>query len=318
MSASDLHITSLARGQHGVVAARQLREIGVSRTVVRDRVADGRLRRVHRGVYAIGPLTQRATWMAAVLAVGPLAVASHGDAAALHGVRTANRSPVHVTVPRRARARRGIAVHETAELLPRDRTKIDGIPVTSISRTLLDLADVLSRTQLRRAYEQAEGLRILDLRAVHDVLGRANGRRCAAALRALVSYDPTSAAETWSELELRFLDLVREAGLPVPQVNVVVEGFVVDVYWPAADLVVELQGYAYHSSREAFERDHARLARLKLAGYEVMALTWRQVTEEPAWVAGAIQSMLGRSALEGVSRGPADPGSADRRRARVL
>ena len=190
---------------------------------------------------------------------------------------------------------------QTRDLPPRDRTKIDGIPVTSISRTLLDLAEVLSGTQLRRAYEQAERLRILDLRAIHEVLGRANGRRGAAALRALASYDATSAVETRSELELRFLDLVREAGLPVPQVNVVVEGFVVDAYWPSAGVVVELQGYAYHSDREAFERDHARLARLKLASYEVLALTWRQVMEAPAWVAGAIWTLLGRTAAAGAS-----------------
>jgi very-short-patch-repair endonuclease len=85
---------------------------------------------------------------------------------------------------------------------------------------------------------------------------------------------------------------VREAGLPTPEVNVLVEEFEVDAYWPSARLVVELQSYAYHSDREAFERDHAKLARLKLAGYEVLALTWRQVTEEPAWVVGAVRALL--------------------------
>jgi very-short-patch-repair endonuclease len=127
-----------------------------------------------------------------------------------------------------------------------------------------------------------------------------------------VAYDPSRAVEARSELELRFLDLAREAGLPAPQVNVLVEGFVVDAYWPCAHLVVELQGYAYHSDRAAFERDHARLARLKLAGYEVLALTWRQVTEEPAWVAGAIRSLLGRVAAAGAPGTRTRATSADR------
>jgi Protein of unknown function (DUF559) len=104
-------------------------------------------------------------------------------------------------------------------------------------------------------------------------------------------------------LERLFLDLLRAADPPTPQVNTLVEGFVVAAYWPAARLVVELQGYAYHSDRAAFERDHGRLARLKLAGCEVLALTWRQVTEEPAWVAGAIRSLLGHQAATSDSRG---------------
>jgi very-short-patch-repair endonuclease len=109
-----------------------------------------------------------------------------------------------------------------------------------------------------------------------------------------MAYDPSAAAEARSELERGFLDLVRDSRLPPPQVNVLVEGYLVDAYWPAARLVVELQGYAYHSDREAFERDHARLARLKLAGCEVLALTWRQVTAERSWVAEAISSLLAR------------------------
>jgi very-short-patch-repair endonuclease len=137
------------------------------------------------------------------------------------------------------------------------------------------------------------------VRAAHELLQRSNGRRGFAALRALVAYDPSRAVGARSELELRFLDLVRDAGLPAPQVNVPVEGFVVDAYWPFAHLVVELQGYAYHSDRATFERDHARLARLKLAGYDVLALTWRQVTEEAAWVAGAIRLLLGSLAAAG-------------------
>jgi very-short-patch-repair endonuclease len=278
-----------------VVAAHQLRAAGIGRTAIHRRVADGRLRALHARVYAIGPLSQLGRWMAAVLALGPQAVLSHQAAAALHGLRAAG-SRIDVTVPRRVRPRRGISVHESRSLDARDQTRLREIPVTSIPRTLLDLAEVLPSTQLQRAYENAERLRVLDVRAIHELVQRSNGRRGVAALRGLVAYDASQAAESRSELELRFLDLVRESGLPQPQANVLVEGFVVDAYWPAARLVVELQGYAYHSDRAAFERDHRRLARLRLAGHEVLPLTWRQVTREPEWVAAAIATLLARAA----------------------
>ena len=243
MSAIDRKVTALARRQHGVVAAHQLRAARIGRTAVRSRVADGRLRVLHSGVYAIGPVSLLGRWMAATLALGPGAALSHHAAAALHGL-AGNGPTVDVTVPRRARRRSGIRVHQAGALHPSDQTRIQGIPVTSIPRTLLDLAEILPPTQLRRAYEKAERLRVLDMRAIHELLRRSNGRRGIAALRGLVAYDPSPAADARSELELRFLDLVRGAGLPPPQVNVLVEGFLVDAYWPSARLVVELQSYA--------------------------------------------------------------------------
>lgn len=235
--------------------------------------------------------------MAAVLALGPAALLSHRDAAALWGMRTTDRAAIDVTIATRdgRRRRRGITTHR-CRIDPEDRTVREGIPVTSIPRTLLDVAAILSPTQLQRVYEKAERLRVLDVRAVQELLERSNGRRGVGTVRDLLAYDPAPASEASSELELRFLDLIREAGLPPPQVNVLVEGFVVDAYWPSARLVVELQGYAFHFDRSAFERDHARLARLKLAGFEVLALTWRQVTREPDWAAAAITTLLTRAA----------------------
>ena len=134
------------------------------------------------------------------------------------------------------------------------------------------------------------------------MLERSNGRRGAGILRALLRYDPAVAAQAESELERRFLDLVRRARLPVPQVNVLVDGYLVDAYWPRARLVVELDGYAYHRGRAAFERDHARATRLRLAGYEFHSFTYRQVTDDPAWVAGVLRSLL---AVDGQGRGSA-------------
>jgi len=179
-------------------------------------------------------------------------------------------------------------------MLPQDLTTIDAIPVTALARTLLDLAAVLTDLELRRAYECAQRLEILDVRAIAELLDRANGHRGLGKLSALVDYDPELAAQAESELEGLFLDLLRANGIEMPQANVLVDGFLVDAYWPEADLVVELDGYEFHHDREAFERDHRKIAKLRLAGREVVALTYNQVTRESDWVVAAVAAMLER------------------------
>ena len=298
MSELDRRIAGLAARQHNVIDTRDLRALGVNPSAARRRAADLRLRRLHHGVYAVGQVDQKGRWLAAVRAVGPDAVLSHRDAAALHGLRRCDRRSIEVTTSRHLRPRSGIAIHQTRALHPHDRTSVAGIPVTSIPRTLLDLAAVVDRSQLRRACEEAERLRVLDTSAIQDLLARSNGRHGLFALRALLGYDPAPTIESKSELESRFMDLIREHDLPSPRLNVLVEGFLVDAYWPAARLVVELQSYAYHSHRTAFERDHAKLARLKLAGFESLALTWRQVTTEQAGTAELIRRLLTRTTMQ--------------------
>jgi hypothetical protein len=221
---------------------------------------------------------------------------SHRDAAALWGVRRSARGAIDITVvgaTRRSRPK--LTIHSTGALQPADRMTVDRIPVTSIARTLLDLAEVVSPTQLQRAYEEAERLRILDVREVAELLARSNGRRGARRLSALLDYDPVAVVDSRSELESRFVDLVREAGIPLPHMNVIVEGYEVDAYWPEARLVVELQGYRNHSHRSAFERDHTKIARLKRAGCEVLPLTWRQVTRERRSVVDLITTLRSRA-----------------------
>lgn len=262
------------------------------------RVAAGRLHRIHVGVYAVGheKLSLRGRWMAAVLAFGPDSVLSHWDAAALWELAEPHGTRFHVTIDTRAgiARRRGLTPHRS-RLDPEDRDRVDGIPVTSIPRTLLDLAEVSDAKGLRRAYEEAARLEALDMRALERVLARAHGRRGFVPLRDLLAYDPAPVTHTRSELERLFLDLVRDAGFPTPAVNVLVEGFLVDAFWSAARLVVELDGYKYHRGRAAFERDHAKHARLRLAGYEVLALTHLQLTGEQEWVIGAVRSLLDRA-----------------------
>jgi predicted transcriptional regulator of viral defense system/very-short-patch-repair endonuclease len=294
MGVTDARLEALAASQYGVFALWQLEGIGIDARTVTARAGDGRLRRLFRGVYSTGPyLSVRGQWMAAALACGPGAALSHRAAGALWELIEWRGGPIDVTAPGRLRSRRGLRVHwSRGGLQARDRAVVDGITVTSVARTLLDLAAALPPTQLQRAYEQAERAQALDVSAIRALLERCNGHRGVGRLRRLLDYDPALAARAESELERLFLDLVRGSDLPSPQVNVLVEGYLVDAYWPGCRLVVALNGYEFHSDRASFRRDHEKLGRLKLAGYEVLPLTYWQVTEEGPWVIDAIRTIL--------------------------
>jgi hypothetical protein len=160
-----------------------------------------------------------------------------------------------------------------------------------VARTLLDLAAVVPTRKLRYAWEQAERIRLLDLRQVHAVIERGRGRKGVAGLRALVA-EASAPPDTRSELEQRFVEVSREHGLSLPSLNCVVAGHTVDAFWPAQKLIVELDGFAYHRSRAAFERDRVRDADLQLAGYRVLRFTARTLAERPEFVALAIRRFL--------------------------
>jgi predicted transcriptional regulator of viral defense system len=173
-------IAEVCASQHGVVALSQLRGLGMTQARVAKRVESGRWRRVHQGVVAVSHarLSREGWYLAAVLACGPDAALSHRECAAHRGLRQSNRSRVDVTAPgRRGRGRRGIEVHSGATLRACDIEKVDGIPCTTLARTLLDLADVVSPREVERACEQADRLQVFDLRALNEQLARANGRR---------------------------------------------------------------------------------------------------------------------------------------------
>jgi very-short-patch-repair endonuclease len=200
-----------------------------------------------------------------------------------------------VTVDGWRQSRRGIRFH-SASLTALEIDEVDAIPVTSLARTLLDVAATEKELTLRRMYERAERLQILNLEPIREVLLLRRGHRGAARLRALLDYDPTAAAHAVSELERLYLDLLREAGIPEPQVNVLVEGYLVDCYWPEFDLVVELDSYEFHGDREAFERDRAKIADLRALGHEAVQFTYRQVTGDPEWVVARTRMLLVRYA----------------------
>lgn len=231
--------------------------------------------------------------MAAVLACGPTALLSHGSAAALWGILFMSGSAVDVVTAHRTRHNRaGIALHRPRRLHPEDCASHDGIPVTSIARTLLDLAEVVHRRQLRRALDESERLGKFDLRAVERLIGRSKGHRGLGRLKATVRDYRGPSPITRSELERRFLDLCRAAGLPRPQTNIMVAEFEVDVVWPDHRLVVELDGHAYHHTRAAFEGDRRRDAELQAAGYRVLRITHRRVEDEPRDVVNLVCSLL--------------------------
>jgi very-short-patch-repair endonuclease len=230
--------------------------------------------------------------MAAVLAAGD-SVLSHRDAAALWGVLAPAGSRFHVTAVARGRAQqRGIEVHQVRKLDARDRTTRDGIPVTTLPRTLLDLAEVVPATTLARAYDEAERLRLLDVRALKELLERSPGRRGLKPLGALIADRTRDTPHTKGELEALFFDFCRAHRLPLPACNAMVEGYEVDTLWADKQLVVELDSWEFHRGRRAFERDRERDAVLQAAGYRVIRVTWRQLTEQAEELAALIRRLL--------------------------
>ena len=293
-----MRLAAVAGRQHGVVSLHQLRSLGLSASGVRDRVAAGRLHRVHRGIYTVGVplLAPRSRWMAAVLAYGARAALSHRSAGAAWGLRADTRDRADVSLPSESvRSRPGIDAHRSATLSAEDVTPVDNIPCTTVARTLLDLADVLNRRGLERAVEQADVLRIFNRRQVDLVLTRAVGRRGAPRLQAVLdaNAEPTL---TESELEESFLELCERHGLPRPEVAVWVqtrEGHIkADFLWRAQRVVVETDGYTFHGHRQAFERDHRRDALLDLAGWKVRRFTWRQIANDADLVVATVRTAL--------------------------
>jgi hypothetical protein len=174
---------------------------------------------------------------------------------------------------------------------PDDRALHDGIPVTSIARTLLDLSTVAMPRQLERAVEQAELLGLFDLKAVDALIARRPGRQGVTALReVLKTYREPVLAR--SELERLFLELCRRAGLPPPAINSFIAGVEVDAAWPECKLVVELDGHEFHRTRAAFERDRARDAALQVAGFRVLRITYRRLKREPEAVLAQLRELL--------------------------
>ena len=230
--------------------------------------------------------------MGAVLAARPC-VASHLSAGWLWEVLRYRPEAIHLSAPTARRSRRGFVVH-FADLPRADRAVLDGIPVTALPRTLLDLAALLSPSQLERAIDRAEERKRLDVRPIEELLERAGNHPGRGRLRrALAIYRPNRAF-TRSGLERRFLSLVQEAGLPTPQTNVFVGGFELDAYWEPERFAVELDVYETHGTRLAFETDRRREDDLLTHEIETVRVTGPRLDAEPEATVDRVAAHLAR------------------------
>ena len=290
----DRSALELARRQHSVITHAQLLEAGLSRDVVRHRVANGWLTRLHRGIYLVGvvePPLARA--IAAVLALGDSALLSHFPAAVLWGLRPPPARAMHVTViARNVSGPKGIRVHKIRALHPSDARSRHGIPTTSPARTLLDLATQATQRDLDRAVNQARVTKLVSDTSLNEQFSRYPHHRGRAALRTTLQLEP---AFTRSKGERLLLALVKKARLPNPLTNTELHGYEADHLWRDQRLVVEVDGYDVHSTRAAFEADRRRDAELQSRGYRVLRVTWRQLTEEPEAVVANLSAALALS-----------------------
>lgn len=257
-----------------MVSYAQLIELGLTKDVIHRLVRARHLHRLYRAVYAVGhdAVSPRGKDLAAVLSCGPGAVLSHRAAGGLWGFIRSATARREVTAPRSKTGPNGLLVHRSRRLDPDDRALVDAVPVTSVARTLVDLADVLSERKLADAVHEAEVLRLFDLRKIQEAQARVPGRTGRHRLkRVLAAYEPPRL--TRNEAERRFLALIQSHSLPQPRTNELLHGYEVDFHWPAKDLVVELDGAAAHHTRRAFVNDRRRDRALAKQGIQVLRVT---------------------------------------------
>jgi predicted transcriptional regulator of viral defense system/very-short-patch-repair endonuclease len=289
-------LVELAERQHGVVARRQLLNLGFETGAIRRRLRGGRLHRLYDGVYAVGHrvLSREGRWMAAVLFCGDGAVLSHRSAAAHWGIRGGGVARIHVTSPSKSRSRGAIRRHYS--LLPADEmTEHEGIPVTTVPRTIFDLA-AEEPQGVEAMLREAEYRQLYDRLSLPQLLERYPRRRGAPSVRtalALIHETPGRIESTFEERFAAFLDRHR---LRRPHFNACLEvaghRCRVDCLWPDVREIVELDGWDGHSTRSAFREDRARDRRLRAAGYSITRLAWSQLDTEPDQIAADLRALL--------------------------
>lgn len=283
----------LASRQHGVVSVSQLQAMGYSSSAIGRAADSGRLHRLDRSVYAVGHtnLSLHGQCLAAVFACGPGAVLSHYSAAWLLELARWSPEPFHVTGPVARHPRLPVRIHRTRRLEDADWDLVEGIPVSTVPRLLLDLAAFVKPKSLDRLIERSEERGLFDLRRVEDLLSRTVGHHGHGRLRkAIALYKPSSF--TRSGVEKRFLELCVQAGLPQPRMNYVEEGFELDCYWPEFRFAVELDVFETHGTRAAFERDRKRQEDLLLLGIGMTRVTGPRLEREPDEVIARVARLL--------------------------
>ena len=290
-------MAKLAGRQHGVVGRWQLEALGFTEQMIRTRMAHGALGRLHRGVYAVGhrALTVEARWMAAVLAHGPEAVLSHRSAGQLWGICPRSRIAPEVTCPGSKKTKRWIVAHRGS--LPEDEVVRErGIPVTSVSRTMLDLAATRPQREVERAWNETEVRELRDRLSVWDLLKRHPGRKGSTVLMRLANRKTLPVGITRNDFEEAFLRLIDRFGLPRPRLNVhmPIRGrfFEFDCLWERERVIVELDGGAAHGTIKAFHDNRERDRILTAEGYRTTRITWAHIHDTPTEVADDLRLIL--------------------------
>jgi hypothetical protein len=275
-------IRELAERQHGVIAHGQLLNLDLGKGLALRRREGGLLIPLHRGVFALGHerLTREGRWMAAVLACGPGAALSHFSAGHLWNL-CGSHGPAEVLRRSGGATHEGLRLHQTRRLEPYEVTLEKGIPVTSVERTLLDLAGRMDAKRIERTLVQADRSGNLSWPALARILVKRRGRRGAGRLKRIAAEVDPRAVETLSVTEIDFLALWRETGLELPAVNILVEGHLVDFLWPRQKVVVETDSWGFHGDRPSFERDHQTDVDLVAAGYDVHRTTYKMLERDP-------------------------------------
>ena len=300
-------IARLAAKQHGVVAVWQLRAAGISDMAISTRVANGQLRRVHRGVVAVAgaELTEAGYWMAATLALGEGAVLSHATAAKAWGILDRS-GPITVSRPSGGRcALRGVRLYMSRQLLADDVSHKGALPLTTVPRTLLDLAGLGDDRQLADAFSASRRLHLLDPASCRGYLARRPGRRGIRRLRELLDRFEPIHVPSLSELQDRVLALCLKAGLPTPLTEVRIGNRIVDFLWPEHKVILEVDGYAYHHHR--FDEDRDRDLDHEAMGYRTIRVTYRMIRDDPEGVVRRIAAVLEQAAAHGGRLSPTDP-----------
>jgi very-short-patch-repair endonuclease len=286
-------IARIAGRQDNVISREQLLSAGLGRGAIAHRVSTGAWQRLHNNVYLLGPAppSLMARARAAVLACGANAVVSHRSAAEMFGLLPDAGGELHVTVAgRNVAPREGVNRHRIAGFARGETTKMRGIPLTSVARTICDMAATEAAEDVETAFQEALYRDIVTPRAVAAVLEREPRRRGATIIRAMLR-DPRM---TRSQRERALLKLIDAAQLPRPLTNVRLHGHLVDAYWPAERLVLEFDGWQAHGHRFAFERNRKRDQVMLANGLRVMRVTDRHLEDEPvALVARIAQALRG-------------------------
>lgn len=318
----DRGVGDLAGRQHGVASRRQLKALGLSDDAIDARVRRGWLRPVHRGVYAVGHarLEDHGRWQAAVLAaavrgpgsaaegaepkalVTPGALLSHGSAAALHGLLPVrDRSAVEVTTGLPRRPRPGIRFHRSC-VLDGAATVRDGIPCTTVGRTLIDLAAIGNVAAFERAWSSAASGRLLRPAAIERELRSSPRRPGTALVRAALAKDVGYLGQrSRSDLERTALRPCRDFGLPRPQANQLLRigdrAFEADLLWAQPRLIVEIDGDETHGHAAARRRDRERDLALQLAGWRTIRIGRVELTVERSTTVDRLRAALAQPAL---------------------